>query len=137
MMLGFMKVFRKLETFEYRDESSLFIWIRKIMINEALMFIRQKQNLMFVVEEVPDEISIQPEIINAIDAEDLYSHIIKLPPGYRTIFNLNVIEGYDHKEIASMLSISEATSRSQLAKAKSKLRNSITQNSQQYGKVRR
>lgn len=133
LMLGFMKVFKNLGSFQYNDENSLAVWMRKIMVNEALMLIRQKRNLMFVVEENTIDVPMQAEIINSMDAEELNYHIMKLPTGYRTVFNLNVIEGYDHKEIASLLKISEVTSRTQLAKAKSKLRIMINQTTRSYG----
>lgn len=137
LMLGFMKVFQHLNKFQFTGEQSLYFWIRKIMVNEALMFIRKKQNLMFVVEENTIEVPLQAEIINQMDAEELNFLIMKLPNGYRTVFNLNVVEGYDHKEIASMLSISEVTSRTQLAKAKNKLREMIKQNTVDYGEAGR
>lgn len=133
LMLGFMKVFQNISKFIYTDEQSLFFWTRKIMVNESLMFIRKKQNLMFVVDEQIIEIPLQAEIISAMETEELNSMIMKLPNGYRTVFNLNVVEGYDHKEISEMLSISEVTSRTQLAKAKSRLREMIKQNLEQYG----
>lgn len=133
LMLGFMKVFQNISKFNYTGDHSLFIWIRKIVVNESLMLIRQKQNLMFVVDDQPMDVPMQAEIINAIEAEELNYHIMKLPTGYRTVFNLNVIEGYDHKEIASLLNISEVTSRTQLAKAKSKLRIMISQTTKSYG----
>ena len=133
LMLGFMKVFKNIELFQFNGETSLSVWIRKIMVNEALMFIRQKKNLMFVVEETTTDVPMEAEIINSMEAEELNYHIMRLPSGYRTVFNLNVIEGYDHKEIASLLNISEVTSRSQLAKAKRKLRIMISQTTSSYG----
>ncbi|MFZ7116704.1 MAG: RNA polymerase sigma factor [Bacteroidota bacterium] len=134
LMLGFMKVFKNLHSFHYNGENSLKVWVRKIMVNEALMLIRKKRNLLFVVEENIVEIPMQAEIINSMEAEELNYHIMQLPSGYRTVFNLNVIEGYDHKEIAELLNISEVTSRTQLSKAKGKLRDMINQTSKSYGK---
>ena len=133
LMLGFMKVFQNISKFNFTGDHSLFIWTRRIIINESLMMIRQKQNLMFVVDDQIIDVPIRAEIIDAIEAEELNFHIMKLPTGYRTVFNLNVIEGYDHKEIAALLNISEVTSRTQLAKAKSKLRGMIIQTTQNYG----
>ena len=128
MMKGFMKVFQKLESFRYEGEQSLFAWIRKIMVNESLMFIRQKHNFLISIEEQPGEAMLPAEIMQRYDAEELNSLILQLPTGYRTVFNLNVVEGYDHKEIAKMLGITESTSRTQLAKAKTKLRKMLEQN---------
>jgi RNA polymerase sigma-70 factor (ECF subfamily) len=103
------------------------------MVNESLMFIRKRQNLLFAIDDQVIDIPLQPETFNAMEAEELNYHIMQLPPGYRTVFNLNVVEGYDHKEIASMLNISEVTSRTQLAKAKNKLRVMLTQTTERYG----
>ena len=87
-MLGFMKVFKNIELFQFNGESSLSVWIRKIMVNEALMFIRQKKNLMFVVEETTIDVPMEAEIINSMETEELNYHIMQLPSGYRTVFNL-------------------------------------------------
>jgi len=133
LMLGFMKVFQNISKFNFTGDHSLFIWTRRIIVNESLMMIRQRQNLMFVVEDQITDVPIRAEVIDAIEAEALNYHIMQLPTGYRTVFNLNVIEGYDHKEIAALLNISEVTSRTQLAKAKSKLRGMISQTTQSYG----
>lgn len=135
LMLGFMKVFQNISKFNYTGEHSLFVWVRKIIVNESLMFIRKRQNILFVVDDNILDSPIRAEILNAIEAEELNYHIMKLPTGYRTVFNLNVIEGYDHKEIASLLNISEVTSRTQLAKAKSKLRVIIRQTTESYGEL--
>ena len=134
LMLGFMKVYKNISSFKHTGDHSLFMWIRQIMVNESLMFIRQRQNLMFVVGEELADLPKDAEIFATIEAEELNYHIMNLPSGYRTVFNLNVIEGYNHKEIASILNISEVTSRTQLAKAKSKLRTMICQNPEYHGK---
>jgi RNA polymerase sigma-70 factor (ECF subfamily) len=128
MMKGFMKVFQKLEKFRYDGDHSLYAWIRRIMVNESLMFIRQKHNFLISIEDKAGEVILPPEIIQQHDAEELNAMIQQLPTGYRTVFNLNVVEGYDHREISKMLGITESTSRTQLAKAKSKLRNMLEQN---------
>jgi RNA polymerase sigma-70 factor (ECF subfamily) len=70
---------------------------------------------------------------SAQDAEDVYQLITQLPTGYRTVFNLFVVEGYSHAEIASMLEINETTSRSQLFKAKALLKKMLTQEGYHYG----
>lgn len=127
VMRGFMKSFQNLERFQYEGEHSLFIWIRKIMINESLMFLRKQHNFMLSLEENYSDVPIQSEALSKIDAEELNVLIMRLPIGYRTVFNLYVVEGYEHKEIAKMLGISDNTSRTQLAKAKNKLRISLEQ----------
>ena len=88
-----------------------------------------------VPEEQLPETPIEAEVWNKIEAEDLNTLILKLPTGYRTVFTLFVVEGYDHKEIAHMLGVSESTSKSQLQKAKAKLKLMITQNQLAYGHV--
>jgi RNA polymerase sigma-70 factor (ECF subfamily) len=125
---GFVKVFKNLHLLEYRDERSFDAWIKKIMINEALMFLRLKKQLIFIqsdkVEEVKSDISLDMNL----RAEDIYNLILALPTGYRAVFNMFAIEGYSHKEIANLLNITESTSRSQLTKARAMLQMLITQN---------
>ena len=128
LMKGFMKAFQNIHKFRFENESSLFVWIRKIMVNESLMFIRQKHNFLLSIEDQFADVSIPAEVVRDIDAEELNSLILSLPTGYRTVFNLNVVEGYDHREIAGMLGITESTSRTQLAKAKSRLKILLQQN---------
>ena len=94
IMVAFVKIYGHIDGFVLKDHGGLEAWMRKIMVNEALMF---------------------------------------LPAGYRTVFNLFVIEGYDHGEIARLLGISENTSRSQLFKAKQLLKRKIGQEGMQYG----
>jgi RNA polymerase sigma factor (sigma-70 family) len=127
VMKGFMKVFQSIEKFNYQGEHSLFVWIRRIMVNEALMFLRQNHNFLLSLETDYHEIPVQNEILQKIEAEELNDLIMSLPTGYRTVFNLYVVEGYDHKEISKILGISENTSRTQLAKAKNKLRMMLQQ----------
>lgn len=133
IMEAFVKIFKHIGRFVLKDHGSLEAWMRKIMVNEALMLLRKKHNLNLT------------ESLNALDPdhdlpawqqlepEDLYNMIVKLPPGYRTVFNLFVIEGYGHVEIAEMLGISENTSRSQLFKAKQLLKRKIEREGLQYG----
>lgn len=128
LMLGFMKVFQNIEKFIYDGEKSFFHWVRRIMVNESLMFLRRKNNFRMVVDDEIEDVALESSVMEKIDAEELLGMIMQLPPGYRTVFNLNVIEGYEHKEIASILNISENTSRTQLAKARYKLQGLITKN---------
>lgn len=114
---GFIKVFNKLKEFEYYNDKSFEAWIKRIMINESLMFLR-KRKIIFLDEDN----ALKMESLNTTDsefeAEDIYNLILSLPTGYRTIFNLFAIEGYSHGEISQMLQISDGTSRSQLTKAR-------------------
>ena len=122
MINGFVKVYKNIKNFENRHQYSLEAWIRRIMVNESLMLLRKNNQFTFVNDfpDIKDSNVVLPD--SNLRAEDLYTLIRKLPPGYRTVFNLYVIEGYSHKEIAEQLSISENTSKSQLSKAKAMLR---------------
>lgn len=116
---GFIKVFNKLPTFEYRGEQSLEIWIRKIMINECLMLLRKTNKLTFIVDELNEPVQVASI---HVEVKELIELINLLPTGYRTILNLYVIDGYSHKEIATLLRITESASRSQLTHARNKLK---------------
>jgi RNA polymerase sigma factor (sigma-70 family) len=121
---GFMKVFQKIEQFEYKG--SLAGWIRKIMVNTALEKFR-KQHLLYVVgDEYENNEDINHEnVISNLSAHDLINLIRELTPQYKMVFNLFAIEGYSHKEISEMLGISEGTSKSNLARARNVLQNKV------------
>lgn len=114
---GFIKVFKKMDSF--RGEGSFEGWMRRIFVNTAIEHFRRKRYLMPVTEK--EENSIEGKYTSALDdlgAKDILALVQELSPGYRTVFNLYVVEGYTHKEIADMLGISEGTSKSQLSRAK-------------------
>lgn len=121
---GFIKVFQNLNSFVYKDLKSFEAWIRRIMINECLMFLRKKK-IIFQDENTALHVESESKTDHNLEAEELYDLILSLPSGYRTIFNLYTIEGYSHKEIAKMLNISEGTSRSQLTKARMALKEMV------------
>lgn len=135
VMTGFMKVFQNIGRFRFEGDHSLFVWIRRIMVNEALMFLRRSHNFFLSLETTATDMPVQSEALSRLDAEELNTMIRSLPTGYRTVFNLYVVEGYDHKEIAGMLGISENTSRTQLAKAKNKLRIMLDEKEEPHGKL--
>ena len=126
LMNGFLKFFRGLKNFEYRDDNGLEVWLKRIVVNEALMHLRQQKSLpiMLSTSENEEAVSLKPDY--SIDAEAIYTAILELPAGYRTVFNLYVIEGYSHPEIADQLNISEGTSKSQLSKARAALQQLLT-----------
>ena len=114
---GYIKIFKKLDTF--RSEGSFEGWIRRIFVNTAIEHFRRKRYLQTVSEK--EENTIEGNDISVLDkmaAKDIIALIKELSPGYRTVFNMYVVEGYTHKEIADMLGISEGTSKSQLSRAK-------------------
>lgn len=114
---GFIKVFKKLDTF--RGDGSFEGWVRRIFVNTAIEHFRRKKYLMPVTEK--EEQTIEGKYISVLDElaeRDILALVQELSPGYRTVFNMYVVEGYTHKEIADILGISEGTSKSQLSRAK-------------------
>ena len=127
---AFIKVFAKID--QYSGEGALGGWIRRIMVNEALNYIRYQKNLFVEVDhENHAEIS-HSGFSDKMDADHLLAMVAELPLGYRTVFNLYGIEGYTHKEIGEMLGISENTSKSQLSKARKHLQERLGQNELLY-----
>ena len=122
LAVGFVKVFKNIDRFEYRVKGSLGSWIKRIMINESLMHLRKKDPLNQALDaselQIRDGLQADQELL----AQDIYRMVRKLPSGYRTVFNMYVIDGYTHREIADHLNISENTSKSQLSKARAHLR---------------
>lgn len=114
---AFLDVFRKLEN--YRGEATLGAWIRAIVVRKAYRKL-EKPKMWQLIEEIPEETSV--DWGDAINSEYLEKAIQALPEGFRTVFILIEVEGYTHKEVAEILSISEGTSKSQLFYAKKKLR---------------
>lgn len=114
---GFIKVFRKMDS--YRGDGSFEGWMRRIFVNTAIEHFRRKRYLMPVTER--EENTIEGKYTSVLDdlgAKDILALVQELSPGYRTVFNMYVVEGYTHREIADMLGISEGTSKSQLSRAK-------------------
>lgn len=134
MLTGFYKFFESIDRFVYNGMGSIGAWLKKIMINEALMFLRRQQPFSFVEEEYADTLSAADYSIAHLSATDILNLIRNLPSGYRTVFNLFVIEGYSHKEIAAVLCISEGTSKSQLNKARGMLQKMLAKDYCSYEK---
>ncbi|MBO4945856.1 MAG: sigma-70 family RNA polymerase sigma factor [Muribaculaceae bacterium] len=130
---SFLKIFSGIASFEYKGKGSLKGWITRITVNEALKFLQKNNRFEFVEisEQVHDKPDDEPDI-DALPASVLFNLIRELPDGYRTIFNLYVIENRSHKEIARLLGIKESTSASQLHRAKSMLAMKIRQYSSKY-----
>ena len=122
---GFVALFSKLGS--YLGEGSFEGWARKIFVNTALMSLRKKDALKDSedVDAARGIVSEEPSAIQKIGYKDLIAMIAALPPGFRTVFNMYVLEGYSHKEIAKELGISETTSRSQLQRARLLLQSKI------------
>ena len=124
---GFIKVFTNLKNF--RHDGSLEGWIRRIMINVSLEKIR-KQHLLYPVEDVAvyDTVNFSDDVIAKISADDLMKLIQQLPPRYRLVFNLYVLEGMSHQEIAQEMDITQGTSKSNLARAREILKKKVQEN---------
>lgn len=120
---AFIKVFRKID--QYSGEGPLGAWVRRIMVNESLNFIRYKKNLFVEIEEENHRSFSHTNVQDQLNADHLMALVMELPLGYRTVFNLYGIEGYNHKEIGEMLGISENTSKSQLSKARKHLQQKL------------
>ena len=121
---GFLKIFKKLSSFEarYDDmEGSLKGWIKRIMLNTAIDHFRKNNKYLTKVDMGEKVFNMADETETSIDKmsyDEIYKIIQKLSPMYRTVFNLYIIDGFKHEEIAKQLNISVGTSKSNLAKAK-------------------
>jgi len=121
---GFVKVFKYI--IKFRREGSFEGWLRRIFVNTAIEHLRKSVSLYSIVDENDKPIDILDEsVYDQLDQQDLLNMVQSLSPGYRSIFNLYVIEGYSHKEIAKMLNISEGTSKSQLARSRQLLQKKV------------
>jgi RNA polymerase sigma factor (sigma-70 family) len=119
---GFIKVFNDLHQFGFRGVFGG--WLRKVVLNVALQHVRKKSRMNPVVEtdSLVNQLHTDENILSELHAETLTKLIQTLPPGYRAVFNLYVVEGYSHQEIGELLGIEEGTSKSQLSKSKAALR---------------
>lgn len=132
MLDGFYKFFRNITAFNYQGDAAFFAWLKKIMINECLMFLRKKTVFTIVSETVAEEFPLQEDVLNKLSAAEIFNLVVQLPVGYRTVFNLYAIEGMSHGEIAAALGIAEGTSKSQLSKARTLLQKMLLQNQTDY-----
>ena len=125
MQEGWIKVFKNLSMFRF--EGSFEGWIKRIMVNTSLDYLRKNKKLgPHIDEDEAHEVQSQePEASDTMSAKELMKIIQRLPTGYRTVFNLFAIEGFSHKEIAAMLNITENTSKSQYSRARGHLQKMI------------
>ena len=134
LIIALNTIFEKINRFEAKEEEySLEAWMKKIVINQSLMNLRKNHNFKLTTSLEEHTPSTSLPITDYSDAEEIYTLISELPTGYRTIFNLNIIEGYSHVEIAEMLGINVGTSRSQLYKAKEILKKKLELKGYNYG----
>lgn len=126
MIGGIVKVFEKLD--QFKGDGSFEGWVRRIIVNDCLMYIRKNRNMS--LEADIDDVHDHPDLKvmeSTLDERDLLKLIDELPVGYRTVFNLYAIEGYNHAEIAKQLDISENTSKSQLSRARKWLQTKLAE----------
>jgi len=116
---GFITIFKKIEQYKFRG--SFEGWLKRIMINTALQKYREKSVLNLVTEEIPDRVDVEIDV-EQLSLDFLLGLIQQLPNQYRLVFNLYVLDGFSHKEIAQMLDISEGTSKSNLSRARMTLK---------------
>jgi RNA polymerase sigma factor (sigma-70 family) len=127
LMNGFLKIFHSLDKFTYSNDAASVAWMQKLVVNECLQELRKKHSFLLVAEEFAEDIPAGDDILASLAATEIYGLIMQLPTGYRTVFNLAVIEQMSHKEIAALLNISEGTSKSQLSKARLMLQQMLEQ----------
>lgn len=118
---SFVDVFTKLGTFKY--QSSIGAWIKRIVVNNCINFLKRRRMYFEELEDryadVQENEPVEPAVLNV---EAINRALLQLPDGYRVVFSLYLMEGYDHQEIAQILDITEATSKSQYSRAKKKLK---------------
>lgn len=132
MQEALIKIFSSIQHFEYRGKGSLKAWLTRVVINEALIFLRESKRLNETdIEKVPDIPEEEPPDTSFLSPEQAKAVIDQLPDGYRAVFNLYAIEGKSHKEIAEMLHIKPDTSASQYHRAKNMLARIIRQQCKQ------
>ncbi len=132
---GFIKVFAHIH--EYGFNGSFEGWIRRIFTNNAINAVNKKQfkNEIYLPDNNDSLATHEVGIIDKISEQELIALISTMPIGYKTIFNLYVIDGYSHLEIGEMLNITESTSRSQLTKAKKYLRNLLSNKNEHHRRI--
>lgn len=118
---GFIKIFKNLN--RYQEGTNLGAWIRRIMVNTSIDHYRRQAKKPTIVEinQAIHQADVH-DVIASMGAEEILGYVQELSPAYRTVFNLYVVEGYSHREVGELLGISEGTSKSNLAKARAKLK---------------
>lgn len=135
---GFLKVFKSLHTFKPRHsdtEASLKGWFKRIMVNTAIDYLRKNHHRFLIVEISDQQYDISEPVETAIDNmtyKEILTVVQQLSPVYRTVFNLYVLDGYKHEEIAKQLRISVGASKSNLSKARTNIKKMLQQSGFEY-----
>lgn len=125
---GFISAFNNLES--YRGDASFGSWIKRIVINKAINLLKKRKTEPLPDDDrwdVPDDSNEESYKYDELTVDRVKKSIHQLPDGYRTVLSLYLLEGYDHQEIAEILNVSESTSKSQLNRAKNRLREMLTE----------
>jgi RNA polymerase sigma factor (sigma-70 family) len=117
---GFLKVYKNIHTYD-PAKASLYTWIRKIVVNSAIDFIRQRNKFSVIELEKAEEPGIDADAVTRLSAQELLQLVRQLSPATQTVFNLYVVEGYNHREIGEKIGISEGTSKWHLSEARRQL----------------
>lgn len=130
---AFVKIFTQMDKFSYRGKGSLRAWVSRIVVNQALQFLRQRKadGCLTGTDNLPDLPDEEPDI-GSVSAETIVSLMRKMPEGYRTVLNLFLLEGKSHKEIAGLLGIKPSTSASQFHHARNMLARMIKDYKRQH-----
>ena len=120
LQIGFVKIFDSIH--QFKNEGSFEGWMKKIFVNIAIRQLSKRKLNFSNIDDVDTHASFEdPAVVSKISENEIHKMIRMLPDGYRTVFNLHIIEGYSHEEIAAMLKIQQGTSRTQLLKARKML----------------
>ncbi|HZV68892.1 MAG TPA: RNA polymerase sigma factor [Saprospiraceae bacterium] len=130
---GFIKILNNI--YKYQPGTSLIAWMRRIMVNTAIDYYRMQTRRR--TEDLETAYNVQtnePDALSKLTVQEIIKCIQRLSPAYRSVFNLYVVEGFSHREIADILEITESTSRSNLVKARSKLKDLLAATLGQHAK---
>ena len=124
MQEGFIRVFDYIH--QFKNEGSFEGWMRRVFVSVATRYISKRKISFSDIDIVDtDTATVDPSVVSKLSVDEIHRHISRMPEGYRLVFNLNVVEGYSHEEIGSLLGIQASTSRSQLTKARRMLQSFI------------
>ena len=129
---AFFKIFTKID--HYNPEYSFKGWLHRVVVNTAIDRYRSRQNQPRT-EDITEaqSVEIETEVVENLTREEIFKMVQHLPPAYRTVFNLFVVDGYSHPEIGQLLGITEGASKSNLSKARMKLKQMLTTNTNEIG----
>jgi RNA polymerase sigma factor (sigma-70 family) len=124
---AFVKIVRNVAKGSFESIEKFEAWARRIVVNEALMLLRRRSSFHLVSESEAENIASDEDLLSNYAVQEILELVRSLPEGYKVVFNLYVVEGYNHKEIGELLGINEGTSKSQLSKAKALLKKKLNQ----------